>query len=433
MKQPMTPASFLFTTWEGGGSVSPVVAAAATLVRRGHRVRIMSDACNRAEAEAIGAAFVTWTRAPSRPDRTRESEIMRDWSATTPEEGIRNVIDGIICGPALGYAQDVIAELSREPADLVVGLEMLPGVFTGCEAIGQKTAMFAAQISLFPLAGVPPLGPGLAPAKTAEERAAQAEIAKRVEALFDTGLPALNYARAAFGLSPLAHVYEQLLYAEQHFLGTARAFDFAPDSLPAHVSYVGPQLGPVAWASAWTAPWPQDDARPQIAVSFSTTFQNHVGVLQRTIDAIARLPVRGVVTLGGVIDRRELAAAPNVALLNAAPHEQLFAESALVVSHGGHGTVMRALVAQKPMLVIPHGRDQNDNAARVVERGAGLRLDPSATTDEIERALRNLLGDPSYAKAAEALGARVAEEAANSPLAEALESIAWQNRTSAAA
>lgn len=433
MKQPNTPASFLFTTWEGGGSVSPVVAAAAKLVRRGHRVRVMSDACNRAEVEAVGAGFAPWKRAPSRPDRTRESEIMRDWAAATPEEGIRNVIDGIICGPALAYAHDVIEELNREPADLVVGLEMLPGVFLGCEAIGQKAAMFAAQISLFPLAGVPPLGPGLAPAKTPAERAAHEEMAKGVEALFDTGLPALNEARAAFALAPLAHVYEQLLYADRHFLGTARAFDFAPDVLPSHVSYVGPQLGPVAWASEWIAPWPKDDTRPQIAVSFSTTFQNHASVLQRTIDAIARLPARGVVTLGGVIDRRELAPAPNVALLDAAPHDRLFAESALVVTHGGHGTTMRALVAQKPMLAIPHGRDQNDNAARIAERGAGLRLDPAATTDEIERALRALLDDPSYAKAAEALGGQVAAEAANSPLADALERLAWENRTAEAA
>ena len=55
------PKSFLFTTWEGGGNVPPALTLAAQLVRRGHRVRVMSDGANRGETEAAGAEFVPWT------------------------------------------------------------------------------------------------------------------------------------------------------------------------------------------------------------------------------------------------------------------------------------------------------------------------------------------------------------------------------------
>jgi UDP:flavonoid glycosyltransferase YjiC (YdhE family) len=65
-------------------------------------------------------------------------------------------------------------------------------------------------------------------------------------------------------------------------------------------------------------------------------------------------------------------------------------EAALVVTHGGHGTVMRALVSRTPMLVIPHGRDQNDNAVRVTHRGAGLSLMPDASVDAIRTACSRL-------------------------------------------
>ena len=33
------------------------------------------------------------------------------------------------------------------------------------------------------------------------------------------------------------------------------------------------------------------------------------------------------------------------------------------MTHGGHGTVVRALAAGVSLVVLPHGRDQADNAA----------------------------------------------------------------------
>ena len=58
MNAPQNSMSFLFATWEGGGSVTPVLTVARKLSDRGHRVRVMSDRCNRPETEAAGAAFV---------------------------------------------------------------------------------------------------------------------------------------------------------------------------------------------------------------------------------------------------------------------------------------------------------------------------------------------------------------------------------------
>src|SRR6516225_2235517 len=111
--------SFLLATWEGGGSVAPMLTLARKLRARGHRVRVMSDACNRPETEAAGAEFVPWTRAPSRTDRSPESDPVRDWEHEGPA-GLMQVMDAVWAGPAMRYAQDLMAELRREPADLVV-------------------------------------------------------------------------------------------------------------------------------------------------------------------------------------------------------------------------------------------------------------------------------------------------------------------------
>jgi len=52
-----TQLNYLFTTWEGGGNLAPAMEAARKLVARGHRVRVMSEECDRAEAEAVGATL----------------------------------------------------------------------------------------------------------------------------------------------------------------------------------------------------------------------------------------------------------------------------------------------------------------------------------------------------------------------------------------
>ena len=292
-----------------------------------------------------------------------------------------SVIRDVWCGPALAYAADVIEELRREPADLVVTSEALFGVMAACESAGQRFAIFSPNISLSPLPGVPPLGPGLPPARTAEERAQHAAIGQAIQAMFDQGLPTLNSVRAALDLQALAHLTDQFHAAEVELLGTGEAFDFPADHLPRRVRYVGPQMRDPQWARAWQSPWPATDSRPLAVVSFSTTFQNHAHVLQTVIDALATLPLRVLVTLGGSIAAGELRPARNCLVTDSAPHSQVMPQAAFVVTHGGHGTVMRGLLSRVPLLVIPHGRDQNDNAVRVTFRGAGLSLSlrPCAT------------------------------------------------------
>jgi MGT family glycosyltransferase len=418
---PMQRMNFLFTTWEGGGNVTPALEAVRKVVERGHRVRVMSEECNRKEAEAAGAAFVAWKRAPNRTDRMPASDRCRDWAQATPQEGLLSVIRDLWCGPSQGYAEDVVEELQREAADLVVTSEMLMGVMAGCESVGQKYAVLYPSLRLYPMPGLPPFGPGFAPAKNDEERAMHEHVRKMSEGLFDSGLPALNSAREAVGLEPLEHLMEQLDSAQVELVATSPAFDFPADVLPENIRYVGPVLADPRWAKRWQSPWAATDARPLVSVGFSTTFQNHAGVLQKVIDALEPLPVRVLVTLGGSIEADALRAAKNCVLVESAPHSEVMREASLVVTHGGHGTVMQALAARVPMLVIPHGRDQADNAIRVTERGAGLSLPPDASVEAIRVACLRLLEEDSFRAAAKTLGDRVAADAASTTVVEELE------------
>ncbi len=415
--------NILIATWEGGGSVGPKLTVARKLRQAGHNVRVMSDACNAPEAEAIGARFAPWTRAPSRKDRSRESELIRDWAAANPIEGFMQAIDDVFAGPALAYAQDLIEELEREPADLVVTSDLLFGVMAGCEAVGQDFVVMPCNWLFYPLENMPRCFPAHRGDMSAEEIAGLEEMKAGMKAMFDHGLTALNSARATLGLSEIETVLQQVEAARKVLIGISRTFDFGDDSNTPLARYVGPQLDDVVWAEPWSSPWPVDNGRPLVLVSFSTTFQNHVAVLQRVINALAELPVNGLVTLGPTIAPDELLPAPNVQLVKSAPHNAVMQQASAVVTHGGHGTVARAMVNKLPMLILPHGRDQDGNAARIAEHGAGLVLPPNAQSPEIAHALGRLLEEPGFAQAAERLGSAVEREMRESRVVEELEAL----------
>lgn len=418
-------ASFLLTIWEGGGNVPPAIETARKLRAAGHAVRILGEFSSQPDVEGCGAKFVPWTRAPNRKDRSPASQPFRDWAAATPQEGLLSVVRDCWAAPALAYAQDTLDELKREPADLVVASECLFGVMAACESVGQAFVILGSSISFNAQPGIPPLGPGLPPARNDQERAMHAEIAKACQGMFDSGLPSFNQTRATLGLGPLDHLLRQYDVAICELLATSQAYDFPATEPSSRVRYIGPQLAhPHPQQQPWRSPWSESDTRPLVVVGFSTTFQNHAGVLQRTIDALATLPVRVLVTLGGSIDRSALRAADNCVLVDSAPHAEVMPQAAFVVTHGGHGTVMRALVSRVPMLVVPLGRDQADNAIRVTERGAGLSLPADAPLEAFRAACERLLGEASFRDAARRLGDRVAAEAEQSTVVRELEDAA---------
>ncbi len=399
-------ARFLFATWEGGGHVQPMLSVAAGLKARGHQVLAMSDAANAPDASAMGVDFRSWTSAPNLTDKARSGDRLRDWEADNPLQVIQDLLGKVVAGPAGDYAADVLAALEDFPADVVVSQELLFGPMIAAEAAGLPLALLAANVWPFPtLPGAPPFGTGMAPATTDDERGLHAMVAQTTRTIFQMGLPDLNAARARFGLMPLADLFDQLAYARAVLLASSRAFDFAPEPLAEPFRYVGPYLGDPVDVDAWEAP---ADGRPLIVVSSSTLYEGQEGWLSRVIQALGSLPVRGLVTLGPAVDPGQFSPPANVAVVRSAPHSRLLPKAAVLVTHGGHGSVLRGLMAGVPLLLLPALRDQNDNAARVTARGAGLSLSRDATPEALAQAIQRLLDEPSFRDHARALGASVA-------------------------
>ena len=415
-------ARYLFTTWEGGGHVQPMLLVARDLAERGHEVLALSDPCNAQDAAALGVPFRAWTTAPFQIGKSRDDDRLKDHEADNPLEVIQRLLDRVMTGPALAYAQDTLAAIDAFTPDVVVSQELLLGPMAAAEARGLPLALLAANIwSLPTLAGAPPFGAGMLPATNDEERAMHAMVGQMSRTFFQAGLPALNAAREALGLPPLSDLFEQLDVARAILLATSKAFDFAPEPLPKPFAHVGPYLADPAWVEPFVAP-PGD--APLVVVSFSSLYQAQEPVLRAIVSALGDLPVRGVVTTGPTIDPAGLEAPDNVVVVRGASHGALLKKAALFVTHAGHGSTLRPLMAGVPLLCLPMGRDQNDNAARVVHRGAGLTLPADASSEAIAAALRRLLDEPAFTAAAETLGAVIRADEASRDAASALEALA---------
>lgn len=416
---------FLFVLWEGGGTNPPELAVASRLVQRGHDVRALGDPTIEADAIAAGASFVPYREAPHRTTRTPESDIIQDWGATTPLGAFARARDRHAFRPAALFAKEVLAACAAQESDAVVVDAMLFGGLVGAEASRLPWAALIPMTSFLPAPGRPPAALGLQPARGVWGRGRdRALLALGDFVLWRSCLPLLNAARHEVGLEPVAHPLDQIRRASRVLVMTSPHFDFDAPVRSGNVEYTGPELADPAWATGDARRnAEQDDDRPLIVVSLSTTYQRHEGLVARVIEALAPLPARVVVTLGPALDPALFEAPASVTLVANASHAELFRDARLVVTHGGHGTVIRALAAGVPLVVLPLGRDQADNAARVVHVGAGVEVSSRASVGALRSAVAGALGDERLRAGAREMARVIAEERRGDAAVAALEGI----------
>ena len=180
--------------------------------------------------------------------------------------------------------------------------------------------------------------------------------------------------------------------------------------------------------------WPAGDRAagsdlPLVYLTFGTVLGHMTiagSVIETALAAVGGMAVRVLLTYGrrfGVEELGELP--PNVHAEPWVDQDTVLPHADLVVCHGGSGTVLGALGAGVPMVVVPSFADQFDNGRRIEEAGAGLTVEarqagggstrsPIGPQDapRIAAAMSEVLGSASYRQAAR----RIGDEMAASPL-----------------
>jgi len=413
---------FLFVLWAGGGNVPPQLTLARRLVARGHRVRMLAPLVLREKIEAAGITYEPYHETPEHDEAIPERSLVRDFEARSKTAEIAASRDNLVAAMARPVAADTLASLERRRANVVAFDFLLAGAGFAAEKAEVPAAMLIHTTYPFPAPGMPPFGMGWAPLGGPVGRVREQVGRLIYRQVYERPLlPRFNEVRATLGLEPLRRFDEYVRRVDRALVLTSPAFDF-PSHLPSNVEYVGPQLDPGPPTSSWESPWSPADDRPLVVVGLSTTYQAHDQVLERIVEALGTLPVRALVTTGGATLRSTPPA--NVHVAGFVPHAQVLPEAAVVVTHAGLGTVHAALAHGLPLVCLPIGRDQPDNAARVEWHGVGRRLSPKSAPAAIRAAIVEVLREPAFAVSARRLAAAFAEERLTERAPMALEAIA---------
>jgi UDP:flavonoid glycosyltransferase YjiC (YdhE family) len=362
----------LIVTWDGGGNVGPALGIAAELARRGHSLRVLGHSQQRATIEAAGFEFQPFTRAHA-------------WSSHDPVDGLRAGVRYITqVFTDRGIGDDMIDAAADHRADLVVIDCLLFGALHAAERAGVRHATLVhtlySQQSKQWSSGLPALLTQLRGMRVAD-------LWQRSNGVVVTTLPAIDQC------------------------GT----------LPDNMHFIGP-----VWPEPKPTPAVADTHEPLILVSFSTLYQSgQVRAVQATLDALADLPVRALVTTGPSIDPSSLRAPTNAQVERFMPHTAIMARASLVIGHGGHSTTMLALAHDLPLVIMPmFALGDQPTVGRIVERlGAARVLRKTASPREIRAAILQLLPAGPHREAARVLGAQLRERDGAVEGADALERI----------
>ena len=395
------------------GDLHPMLALGGELLRRGHRVTLAAMEAYRERVEAEGLAFHPMAPhfCPNDPPLLRR--IMQYRSG--PEFLIRELLL-----PSL-REQLTDLESALRGADMLVVGEIVYAASIAAQRLGKPWA--AAILAPFSFMSVE--DPAIIPQIpfTPYLRRAPRPIRRMVKAIGplvvrrwgepihalrrELGLPAVRQPLLEDRFSPHLNLamFSQALAAPAadwppHTVQTG--FDFHDAPPPGQDALQEEALERFA-AFARRGPPPLVFTLGSAAVQVADDFYAESV-------AAARLLGRPAALLAGGNDVDRLVS-PSVAAFEYLPHAAVFPQAAAAVHQGGVGTTAQALRAGVPQLVVPHGFDQPDNAARVGRLGVARTLARGRyRAARVAAAIEPLLSDPVYRRKAEAVERQIAAE-----------------------
>jgi MGT family glycosyltransferase len=421
-------ARFLFCSYAAAGHVTPLWPVASALRARGHEVGVLTAPSLRGKVEGLGLRYF----APRAWDPTFERFQSDSQTPRGGLEALRNlkrVLNEHMLPDGLRQLSDLEAAVGAWGADVLIGTASTFGVSLAAERLRLAWATHAPHITCpLPSRDLAPWGVGALPPRdaAAKARAALQRAAYRVL----SGVLSREWVkmREREGLSRGAKDLTDAIFSPYLYtIPSPAAFDFPRSDLPPQVHYVGPCLGDEGEGGSWPSPFANGDP---IVYCTSGTVSDPRPLVRAAVEAVRGERVNLFVTLGHQVPPSELGALPpNVAAAAFVPQRLVLRHASAVLCNAGSGAVMGALVAGKPLVLMPQISDQPENAARCVALGAGVTLPQQRLSPEaLRRALFTVLREPSYGAAARRVAASIAAEKGPATAARLLERLAETGR-----
>lgn len=399
----------LFTVWPYPTHLHPFIALAREVRAQGHAVAFYTG----------GGALATLAREGFRCFPFREV----DWDrvARTVDDliagrkrpsAMRRLWPGFLVETVPAQVRDLEAVLTAWPADvLVCDIAMWAPILILRERRGVPVVAFShVAHCILPGPDGPIQGVALPRRRNTWESIFASVAARAAHLVTARTRRRANALRRQFGLASLSgSVNEFTGKLPLYLVPGAPEFDNCRGDLPPSVSYVGACL----WDKhegqpppAWLLQLPVQ--RPVVVVDEGALFTHEPQVLQMSARALAGVPVSVVLLAGEGRDHTALRLGPlaeNVTLYPHAPLSDVLPFADALVTNGNSESVLAALQAGLPAVVLPSIWDQAEMAWRVAESGTGLRISPwRASAAKLRTAVLRVLEEPSFRQAAIQMG-----------------------------
>lgn len=297
---------------------------------------------------------------------------------------------------AAHISTEILPDLSAMLPELVVSDVLTAGGGLAAERLGVPWVELSPHPLYLPSKALPPIGSGLAPGEGLRGRLRDGMLRTMTARAIRNGLRQREQARESVGLSatdpgPAARL-----------IATLPALEVPRPDWPEHTHIIGPLL----WEpTRETLDLPPGD-EPLVMVAPSTA---HTGVAGMVDTVLAALDGAGVRVAISMLDTPPTDLPP-WASAGLGRQDELLTHASVVVGGGGHGLLVKSLLAGVPIVTVPGGGDQWELANRAARQGSSILVRP-LTVDGVRTAVRELLDTPSYTIAAQEAASGIADVA----------------------
>lgn len=357
----------LFATTGGAGHFGPLIPLARAAIASGHEVRVAAPKAF--ESSVVDAGF-DFGPLGERSDAERDAMFARMMAASFDEANAIMLRDGFAGIYPRAALPAMIELLDGWRPDVVVREELEFASFVAAERRGIRHVQVATGL-------------------LSTQSHFRPQLSDAVDGLLrEAGIPAeratVQVDEPRLSLTPPSLEAPEDRSRAQRF----RALDSAP-------------------------PRTSNADRPLIFLTFGSeaAAQRFFPDLYRaTIEALADDSVDVLVAVGLSGEPAALGPLPTgVRVERWVDQAEVLPRAALVVCHGGYGTMIGALAAGTPLVVIPlFAADQWMNGTRIAEVGAGLALEGAADLPRLPEAVDRALREPEFGQRAQALAQEIA-------------------------
>jgi rhamnosyltransferase subunit B len=409
-------ARIVIATFGSLGDLHPALAVALELRRRGHDVGIATSEGYRDRVGALGLGFFA-LRPPLQPD---DIDLIR--RVMNGPKGARLLLRDLM----LPAVRDMYEDLRQivTAVDLLVTSELVYAAATVVEQTGVRWATYAlAPLSMFSAHDISLPDSALVGGWMHRLRPSAAHAIHGVARIITySWWRPLRRLRRELGLSRGPNPFLREKFSPQLNLAMfSSVLQLPQPDWPRSTIQTG-----FAFHEQTTAPLPDTietflaAGEPPIVFTLGSSAVSAAGDFYRQSAAAAQaVGRRALLLIGKNAPPPDLP--PSILTWDYLPYAQIFPRAGVIVHQAGVGTTAEALRAGKPMLCVPFGFDQPDNAARIVRPGAGRCLPRRRYNFETAlRALTALLHDSAYAATSARLASRVKSETGVASAANAL-------------